>query len=276
MDLSIIILNYKSRGLTKQCLKGILKSKPQLNYEIIIVDNNSNDGCIKYIKKDIKENPHVSYIQSDRNKGMGAGNNLGIKKAKGKYILILNPDVAIFKDSLDKMHKYLESHPEIAVLGPKLTTPAKELQYSCFRFPTPFDFIIRRINLPFGKKALSNYQMQAWDHNNIKEVDWVQGSCMMLRKEIINKVGMFDERYSMYLEDTDWCRRFWSNGYKVIYFPEVSLIHYYSRGAAGSGLFKSLFKKITWIHIASAVKYFLKWRKKTITTLSQNLSRIES
>lgn len=261
MDLSIIILNYKTRGLTAQCLKGVLNSNPRLDYEIFIVDNDSRDGCLDYVKKKIRESQRVKFIQSNKNQGMGAGNNLGVKQAKGKYILILNPDVAVFPGALEKMCQYLDNHPEVGVLGPKLITPAKTLQYSCFRFPAPFDFVTRRISLPFGKKALSRYQMTAWDHNDIREVDWVQGSCMLLRQEIIAKIGMFDERFFMYLEDTDWCRRHWNVGYKVVYYPEVQLVHYYSRGAADSGLIPSLFKKITWIHILSAIKYFWKWRR---------------
>ena len=260
MDISIIILNYKSRGLTKQCLKGILESNPQLDYEIFIVDNDSGDNCIEYVKEKIGGLKNVEFIQSNKNIGMGAGNNLGIKKSTGKYILILNPDVAVFPGSLKKMYEYMEANPKVGILGPKLVTPAKKLQYSCFRFPTPFDFIARRINLPFGKIALANYQMQGWNHNDVREVNWVQGSCMLVRKSTIDKIGMFDERYFMYLEDTDWCRRFWNNNCKVIYYPEVSLVHYYSRGAAGYGLLHSLSKKITWIHISSAIKYFYKWR----------------
>ena len=259
MDLSIIILNYRQKGLTKQCVKGILNAEPKLDYEIFIIDNNSEDNCIPELQEKIQD-PHVKFIQSEKNKGMGAGNNLGVKKAQGKYILVLNPDVAIFPNSLEKMHEYMEIHPEVGILGPKLITPAKKLQYSCFRFPTPFDFIARRINLPFGKIALANYQMQDYNHNDTREVNWVQGSCMLVRKELIDKIGMFDERFFMYLEDTDWCRRFWNNGSKVIYFPEVQLVHYYSRGAADIGLIPSLFKKITWIHISSALKYFWKWK----------------
>ena len=260
MDLSIIILNYKSRGLTKQCLKGVLKSNPKLDYEIFIIDNNSKDKCIEYIKEKIGKLKNIEFIQSNKNIGMGAGNNLGIKKATGKYILILNPDVAVFSGSLEKMYEYMENNSKVGILGPKLVTPAKKLQYSCFYFPTPFDFIARRINLPFGKIALAKYQMQDWNHNDVREANWVQGSCMLVRKSAIDKIGMFDKRYFMYLEDTDWCRRFWDNGYKIVYYPKVSLVHYYSRGAAGSGLLKSLFKKITWIHISSAIKYFRKWK----------------
>lgn len=261
MHLSIIILNYKQKGLTKQCVKGIINTSPNLNYEIFIIDNNSNDNCIEGLKEKIK-NPHLKFIQSDKNKGMGAGNNLGIKKAKGKYILILNPDVAVFRGDLEKMYEYMETHPETGALGAKLITPAKELQYSCFQFPTPLKLISRRINLPFAKKIQTSYQMADWNHSETREVNWVQGSCMLVRKDLIDKVGMFDERYFMYLEDTDWCHRFWQAGYKVVYYPEVSLVHYYSRGAAGFGLLGSLFKKITWIHISSATKYFWKWRKK--------------
>lgn len=260
MHLSIIILNYKTKGLTKQCVKGVLNADPKLDYEIFVIDNDSGDNCIPELKEKIKD-PHLKFIQSEKNIGMGAGNNLGIKQAKGKYILILNPDIAVFKNDLEKMYEYIESHPKVGALGAKLVTPARELQYSCFQFPTPFKLISRRMNLPFTKKIRANYQMANWDHNSTREVDWVQGSCMLVRKDAIGKVGTFDEKFFMYLEDTDWCRRFWQAGYKVIYYPKVSLIHYYSRGAAGFGFLGSLFKKITWIHISSAIKYFWKWRK---------------
>ncbi|MBU0648950.1 glycosyltransferase family 2 protein [Patescibacteria group bacterium] len=262
MDLSIIILNYKTKGLARQCLKSIALAKPELEYEIIVVDNNSADDISKMLEQDF---PQVKYIQSPDNVGFAAGNNLGIKESRGRYFLILNPDITVMPGSLEKMMRFMDQNPKVGLVAPQLLNPDKSVQYSCYQFPTLGVPIYRRTPLgkfAHGKKVLKQYLMSDWNHADTREVDWCLGACLMARRETVEQVGMLDQRYFMYFEDADWCRRFWQAGFKVVYFPEVKVIHYHIRQSADVPWFMGLFQKISRIHMASALKYFWKFRGK--------------
>ena len=262
MQLSIIILNHEQKGLVKNCLKNILSLNLELEYEIIVVDNNSKDNCLEMVSKEF---PNVKAVESRKNLGYAAGNNLGIKKAKGKYVLIFNPDITVLPGSIEEMHQFMESNQDCAICGPKLLNPDKSIQISCCRFPKWYTPILRRTflgKLEFAKKELNRYLMLDCQRNETKEVDWLIGACVMVSKSAIEKVGLMDERYFLYFEDIDWCRRFCRVGYKVYYFPQVKMIHFHQRLSAQKSNLKAFLDKPTWIHINSAIKYFWKWRKK--------------
>ncbi len=279
MDLSIVILNYKQKGLVKQCIKGIVASRPNIDYELIVVDNDSNDDCLEMVKIIFKNEilaekqqklpldnplkiPPILTIQAKSNDGFAAGNNLGIKAAKGKYIMIINPDIAVVPDALEKMIDFMDKDESIGMIGPKLINPDGSVQYSCRRFPNLFTPIYRRTifgKLLFAKKYLVSYLMIDYDHESTVKVDWLFGACLLIRKSVLDKVGMFDERFFMYFEDLDLCRRFWSEGYKVIYFTEVEMVHYHQRLSAAKNGIWGIFSKGGRIHLASGIKYFAKY-----------------
>jgi len=259
MDLSIIVLNYKSKGLLKQCIKGVKLLNLKLNYEIIVVDNNSQDSSVDMIKEQFTD---IKLIVSEKNIGCAGGNNLGIEVSQGKYIMILNPDIAVFEKSIEIMYKFMENNPDVALIGPKLINPDGTTQLSCYKFPSYFVPIYRRLplgRLPFARKTLKDYLMTEADHNKNQMVDWVLGACMMVRKEAIDKVGLMDERFFMYFEDVDWCRRFWQAGYKVYYIADAEMVHYHQRLSAMNPGLQGLFTKATRIHISSWNKYFAKY-----------------
>lgn len=269
-DLSIIIINYKTQSHLRQCIKSIQKHAPKMNYEIIVVDNNSQDGTVQMIEDDFMYNyknqkiSNVELIANNENLGFPKAVNQGIKKSTGKYILLLNPDITILENSLEQMIAHMKMHPDIAVLGPKLVNPNGSIQLSCFnRFTSPELVLYRRTlfgKLSRGRKMLDDFTMKSWDHLTEKDVAWILGSCMLVDKNAINKVGMMDERFFMYMEDVDWCRRFWQKGYKVSYYPKVKMVHYYARESSSeSGLIKAMLKKQTRTHITSAFKFFLKY-----------------
>lgn len=269
-DLSIIIINYKTPSHLKQCIKSIQKHSPKLDYEIIVVDNDSQDGTTRMIEDDFMYNyknekiSNVELIANKKNLGFPKAVNQGVKKSTGKYILLLNPDITILEDSLERMIAYLKSHPDVAVIGPKLINPNGSIQLSCFnRFTSPELVLYRRTlfgKLNRGKKMLDDFTMKSWDHSTERDVAWILGSCMLICKDVIEKVGLMDERFFMYMEDVDWCRRFWQAGYKVKYYPRVKMVHYYARESSSeSGLVKAMLKKQTRTHITSAFKFFLKY-----------------
>jgi GT2 family glycosyltransferase len=265
MKLSIIILNYHSVGLVKQCLRGIVLAKPNLDYEVIVVDNASNDNCREVLARDFSE---VVYLQLKFNRGYAVGNNAGLKQARGEYLLILNPDIAILPGSLEQLVKFMDEHPKTGLAGPRLVNPDGSLQYSTYNFPYFWLPLFRRTllgKLSFINKWLKHYQMLDWDHKNNKTVDWLLGACLIVRAQAMQKVGLLDERYFLYVEDTDWCRRFWQTGWEVWYAAEVEIVHYHERLSA-QATFGAFFRRITWIHIASWLKYFLKWGLKVPKT----------
>src|SRR3989344_6965857 len=241
MDLSIVILNYKQKGLIKYCLKRLLSYALPLEHEIIVVDNDSHDNIEALMQNEFLR---ARLIKAKNNRGYAAGNNLGLKNAKGKYVLILNPDVTITEEAIIELYRFMETHPQAGIAGPKIFNPDGSLQYTCLKFPDwklPF---YRRTFLggtKKGKEWNQKYQMADWDHNMDKKVDWLFGACFIIRKEALPTVGLLDERYFLYMEDLDWCRRFWENNQDVWYVARASAIHFHQRQSAEVDIFQALF-----------------------------------
>ena len=264
MDLSIIILNYNHKNLLKNCLKSLQEADIKSFYELIITDNDSDDGSREFLFQLKEEYPEIKIIFNTRNLGYSRANNQAINLTRGKYILILNPDIIILPESINKLVDFLEKNPEVGVVGPQLLNPDKSVQYSCCRFPNLLTPAVRRTfigRLPWFKKELSRYLMFDFNHRQVREVDWLIGACLMIKKGILGKVDLFDKRYFAYFEDVDFCRQVWRTGFKVVYFPEAQMVHFHRRLSADGSALQSLFSKVTWIHIWSSMKYFWKWRK---------------
>jgi len=263
MDLSIIIVNYKSRVKLLACLESLAAFlPPELKREVIVVENDSGDDLSDLNAK----YPGLKLILSARNLGMGGGNNLGLNIASGDYILILNPDTVIKSSAVAVLLDYLKNHPEVGLVGPKLLYPDGSLQYSCSKFPSFFMPILRRTFLgDYFSARRDSFMMADFNHQEIKEVDWLMGSCLMFKRQLKLSDGSvfsprFDERYFMYFEDIDICRTIRANGFKIVYNPQAVVIHDHQRESAKHPWYIALFRdKITWIHIASWLKFFKKW-----------------
>ncbi len=282
--LSIVIVNYKADRLTKQCVQGIIGHAPGYSYEIIVVDNNLHDGCLELIKEKIIDSPEykgyssITLIKSKKNVGFSAGNNLGFAKARGEYILYLNPDTVLFSGALDPLVDYLDKNKDVAVVGPKILNPDRSTQTSCFSFPNTFFYpLYRRANFLNNFKKIKEWRqwfvMSDFSHNTISDVDWLLGACMLVRRQAINDVGLFDSRFFLFLEDTDWCYRFWEAGWRVVYNPEAWIIHHIERASDERSILKSIRKKTAWIHIVSWIKYYKKhiWRNKNYANFSHKI-----
>ncbi len=263
MDISLIIVNYKSRHKLAACLESIKQTPPVgLSYEIIIVDNASGDE----LNSLLSGFDNLKLIVSPKNLGMGGGNNLGIDAASGEYVFILNPDTILKTGAVETLLNHLKANTQIGIIGPKLLNSDNSLQYSCLRFPSFFMPLWRRTFI--GKYFIrqnADFQMQAADHNVLQEVDWLMGSALMFKKEINLPNGQiwrprFDERYFMYFEDIDLCRSAWSKGLKVIYNPRAVLIHDHARESAKYPWYRAIFRDgLARRHIMSWLKYFAKW-----------------
>ncbi len=254
--ISIIIVSYNQKKLLKQCIDNIFKSDIKNNFEIIIVDNDSKDNTRKYLQS--INDKRVSVILNKDNLGYAKANNQGIKRARGEYILLLNPDVIIYPNSVEVLAQFLKTHKNVAMVGPRLLNVDGSVQGSCCRFPKLYTPIARRTilgRLPILQNELDRYLMKDFDHENKREVDWMIGACLMIKKDILEKVGLLDERYFLYFEDVDLARKFWTIGKKVYYLPESRVTHAHQRLSAN----KNIFSKVVRIHILSGIKYFLKW-----------------
>jgi len=222
-ELSIIIVNYNTRDLLKSCLRSVFKNKDKLKLEVIVVDNGSTDGSPEMVKK---ESPRVRLIENEENLGFAKAVNQGIKRAKGEYILLLNSDVIMKSGALREMLNFAERHPLAGIIGGKLVGPDGSIQASVYHFPT----ILRAVReFWFGQKDA--YQKYAPQVDKPAIVDAVTGAAMLIPKKIIDEVGLLDERYFMYFEDLDYCRRVKKTGYRTYYLPQVEFVHYH--GASG-------------------------------------------
>ncbi len=261
MELSIIIVHHKTPELLKLCLNSIKKSADDIDCEVIIVDSATSRKSAELAKEKF---PEAIFLPHKENLGYSHGVNLGIQKANGEYLLILNPDVVVAGDSIQKMINYMKKHSDIGMLGPKMLNFNGTVQRTYFSFYKPITIIARRTFLgrfkPF-KKALYDFLMVGSDADKIQTPDWLMGSAIMVSRRAIEKVGGMDERFFMYFEDVDWARRFWHNNFKVVYYPEAVMYHYHQRESKSKlGLFDPLFNKKTQWHIRSAVKFFWKYR----------------
>lgn len=264
MDLSIIIVNYKSKGHVLNCIKSIREadwffSGRKLAYEVIVIDNDSRDSIGEILEW---QYPEVIFIQSGKNAGMGAGNNLGLKRARGDYQVIMNPDTIAMKDVFIKLYEYMEANQEAGIVGPQLLAPDRSIQESCHRWHTPMTPFYRRTFLgkfKFAQKNLNRFLMKDFDHKREFMVDWLQGSFLFCRKEALDETGYFDERFFMYFEDTDLCRRMWEKKWRVIYYPKVQVIHNHTRASAQVAWYAFFLNRLAREHFLSWLRYLRKW-----------------
>lgn len=249
MYLSIIIVNFNTKDLLKKCLESI---KLPFDYEIIIVDNASTDGSLQSINS--LEWPNLKIIHNKENLGFARAVNQGIKESQGEFILLLNSDIIVKPKVIDKLVAFARQYPEAGVVGGKLLNLDGSTQGSCFNLPT-VGWIIKEFW--FGQKNFSVTQKYAPLGDKPIEVESVIGAVFLIPRKIINKIGLLDERYFMYFEDLDYCRRVRKNGYKVYYLPEAEFIH--AHGASGKNISSQTHK---WLVESSKIyhgkfKYYL-------------------
>ncbi len=264
MDISIVIVNYKSKGFTLSCIKSIEEADwGELSHEIIVIDNNSDDTIGEILAW---QHPSVIFIASKKNLGMGGGNNIGIRRARGRYIVVMNPDTIAFKDTFLQLHRFMEENPTVGVAGPKQFNPDQTVQDSCYRWHSLFTPFFRRTFLGrFGLAdgEIDRFMMHDYNKKEPRAVDWLLGSCLFIRAKALKDIGLFDERFFVYFEDTDLCRRFWNKNWQVMYYPGASIIHNHNRESARQAWYKFFLHKASRRHVSSWRKYILKWGFKT-------------
>ena len=237
MDLSIIIVNYNVKEFLQNLIHSIEKASSNLTKEIFIIDNASDDGSVEFIREKF---PQIKLIANQKNLGFGKANNLGLKEASGKYLLMINPDTIVAEDTFEKMIEFFDQNKNVGLAGCKILNPDGTLQLACRRsFPGPWVSFTKVTGLSsfFPKsKIFARYNLTYLDENQSYEVDAISGSFMMMRKEVYEKVGGFDEQFFMYGEDLDLCYRIQKTGYKVFYVHTTQIIHYKGESTKRSSL----------------------------------------
>lgn len=252
MNLSIIIVNYKVKDLLDNCLQSIFSNSENIELDIIVVDNNSQDGSVEMVKE---KYPQVNLIASSKNLGFAKANNLGFAKAKYDYVLLLNPDMQILPNTLENMIRWMDENPQASVVSCHLIDQNRKTLHHIRHFPSFWDqlAIILKIPhiLPF---ILNNYLCKNFDYSQASKVDSVRGAFFMVRKNIYEELNGLDERYFIWFEEVDFCKKVSESGGEVWYTPVAECIDYVGKS------FEQVPRGVTQKYFQnSMLKYFQKW-----------------
>ena len=253
-EISIVVVNWNTRDLLRACLKSIYANMDDIAFEVIVVDNASQDDSADMVEQEF---PDAVLIRSKENLGFTGGYNTGLRRARGDFLMIVNSDLELLPGSAAGMMDFMKKHPDVGMVGPKLISPDGTVQVNGQRFPT---FIREVLGLT---RLYRNRFIREWHDMNLgplrtdftvdAEVDALAGACLLTTRAVVDAVGLLDERFFMYYEDVDWCLRVKQAGWKVYYLGDVGVIHVASQSAIKYGLPK-----------ANAVLFasqYLYWRK---------------
>lgn len=233
VDASIGIVTWKSKELLRGCLDSIVNNEWNYVYETIVVDNCSGDGSLEMVREAY---PHVRVFENTRNEGVAPARNRVLREGAGRYIVLLDVDTLVLPKSLDVLVKTMDQHREVAIGGPKLIYRDGRLQLSCRPYPSPLNIVIEgtflRDYFP-NSRFVKGYTMEDWDHHELREVDWMYGAALIVRKGVLPEIGCFDESFFYLYEDVDFCFRAKKSGYSVMYIPEAVIVHFLERERKG-------------------------------------------
>lgn len=225
--LSIVLTNWNTRELLRTCLRSMERHLADPAYEVMVVDNASSDGSADMVRQDY---PGVRLFALEQNCGFSRANNIALREARGRYLLVLNSDTEILDQAFERMCHFMDENPQVGALGAQLLNPDRTIQLSCRRFPSYRTVLFHRYSIMtrlFPRNRYSSeYLMSQSGHDHTMQVDWVSGACLLTRREVIEQVGTLDEDFFMYAEDVDWCYRMNQAGWKVVYFPEARIVHH--------------------------------------------------
>jgi GT2 family glycosyltransferase len=226
MDLSLVLVTYRHRDALAACLDSLPAACAGLRYEVIVVDNASGDGLVDDLARN---RPDVRTIASPVNEGFARGVNRGLAIAQGRCVGLLNPDTVASPGAFTTLVGFADAHPDVGLVGPKVTDPDGGLQYSCRRFPSHWTGLFNRYSLLtrlFPNNRWSReYLMQDFDHASTLDVDWLSGACLVARRDAVERVGPLDPAFFLFNEDVDWAKRMHEAGYRVVYLPEAHVMH---------------------------------------------------
>ena len=226
IDISVIIVNWNTKTLLLDCVASLYQTTREAKMEIIVVDNASTDGSVDAMRQSF---PQVKIIENLQNFGFAKANNIGIRKAQGRYICLVNSDVKALDGVLDNMHTYMEKHSSVGALAPKIYGGDMQIQKNCREFPNLRNIFCEEffLNRLFPRASVfRGRDMIDCNYDVEMEVEVLSGCFMMVRREAIDRVGLLDERFFFYSEDMDWCKRIYDADWKLIHYPGAEIIHY--------------------------------------------------
>ncbi|MGW6791602.1 glycosyltransferase family 2 protein [Streptomyces chartreusis] len=225
ISVSVIIVNWNAGALIDKCLASLAELPDDAVFEVIVADNASSDGSVELLRE---RWPGVFLIPLSENLGFGAANNIAFTHARGQFILILNPDTVAFPGMLDNLLKVLKTDATVGCVGARHVNPDMSLQWSMDNFPTLVSDALNYSDLhrlPFLHKWLVRTYPRWSDHTVERDVDWVNGACMLVRREVFVATEGFDEYFFLFHEELDWCRRIWQEGWRVRFVPSAMVVH---------------------------------------------------
>jgi GT2 family glycosyltransferase len=253
-DVSLVLVNYNTAYLFDELFAALAASRGALKLQVILIDNASRDGSVNILRT---KYPNVELIENTMNVGFGRANNQALPWVRGRYMLLLNTDAFVAPDTLQTTLDFMDAHPRCGVLGVKLVGRDGALQPSCRYFPTPWNVFLARTGLKRFFPGTRLVDDMSWDHASVRECDWVPGCFYLVRREVIERVGLFDPRFFLYYEEIDHCRRVRQAGWSVTYCPFTQVMHVAGESAATDGPLTSG-RQIFERQIESELLYFRK------------------
>ncbi|MFH1314193.1 MAG: glycosyltransferase family 2 protein [Candidatus Eisenbacteria bacterium] len=255
MDVSVVIITFNCWHHLERCLRSLYKKVTGIDFEVIVIDNNSVDGTREHIKSEF---PEITLIENPRNMGVARARNQGIRIARGRYVLILDADVEIVSDDFPSLLSYMDSHQEVGIAGCTLMAEDGCVHPSARTFPRPVHVLLRRlsyIGLVKTSRILKHHHLADWDRKAPRSVDMVEGAFQLIRKGVIDEIGLLDERMFYGFEDADYCARAIKAGYDVICYPAFIGIHFLQGITRGNP-----FNRMAVEHFRSYTRFYRKHR----------------
>jgi GT2 family glycosyltransferase len=254
-DLTVVVVNYNTAHLLGRMFAALDAGRGNLKLQMIVVDNASHDNSVELLRR---QHPDAEVITNTINVGFARANNQAIPRVRARYVLLLNTDAFVSADTLPKTVSFMDAHPRCGVLGVKLIGEDNSLQPSCRYFPTPWNVFLASTGLKRFFPRTRLVDDMSWDHASVRECDWVPGCYYLVRREVIDRVGLFDPRYFLYCEEVDHCHAVRNAGWSVVFYPFTQVVHIGGESAATSATLNPVSRQISPLQIESELLYFRK------------------
>lgn len=251
-DLSIVILVWQDRAFLRACLDSLAAARQDLRVEIVLVENGITLQKAEYA---LYDSVSIRILHNERNRGVAAARNQGLKVAQGRYVMLLDADTQVTQGALATLVQFMDANPKVGLAAPRLQDMQGNLQFTCRKLPTVWSKMLRRIPTRWAQDALADELLAKYDHRTPRAVDYVIGACQIIRREAMQQVGLLDEQFFYGPEDVDYCIRMWRGGWRVMYVPDAVVIHNEQRLTR-----RRAFSKLSVIHAENLARYFLKYR----------------
>ncbi|QTN26848.1 glycosyltransferase family 2 protein [Rhodoferax sp. AJA081-3] len=279
MDISTIVVSYNTARLLPECIKKLRSAYHHLKCEEIFIDNASADDSVNLIRREFGS---AHLLENKHNVGFGRANNQALPLANGRFVLLLNTDAFVAPDTLTKTVAYMDSNPNCGILGVRLEGRDGLLQPCCRYFPTPWNTFLYRTGLNRIFKTVQMVDNMDWAHDAVRSCDWVVGCYYLVRKEVVEQIGLFDPRYFLYFEEVDHCFAAKKAGWDVVFYPHTTVVHLGGESAKSDGVVTQSGRQLEALQVESELLYFRKnhgwgavWGNVALTVLADALNTLK-